>query len=400
VRKEAWIGVGAALVAGVVAILLLTSGREPPGHRSLPGGRTRPLLVGVAEDAVKNPDPKTAQQLVDTVRDAGFDALVVSQTWLRGQTTPAPFDLALLRTTAQAARKDGLRLFLVVGHGLSGGTPRTPAARAQFARFAAATARAVPQIRDFVIGNEPNLNTFWLPQFDARGRDLAAAQYLDLLARTYDALKAVSPKLDVIGGALAPRGSDNPKLPRPTHSPTAFIRDLGADYRASGRTRPIMDGFAIHPYMNGSKIPPTGTHPDSTTITIADYDKLAGLLRDAFRETAQPGASLPIYYTEFGVQTQIPPRDARGYLHLRSAFALDAVPASVQANYYRQALRLAACQPRVRALFIFHVWDEPDLHGWQSGLYYVNGAPKPSLSPFRRAADATREGTIVTDCAG
>lgn len=398
-RREAWIGLGAALVAGIVAILLLTSGREPPGHRSLPGGRTQPLLVGAAEDAVKNPDPHTAQSLMDVAQHAGFDAISLSELWRHGQTAPSRADVALLRTTAQAARKDGVRVFLVLGHGLSGSTPRTPALRAQFARFAAATARAVPQIRDFVIGNEPNLNTFWLPQFDAHGRDLAAAQYLDLLARTYDALRAVSPKLDVIGGALAPRGSDNPRLSRPTHSPTAFIRDLGADYRASGRTRPIMDGFAIHPYMNGSKIPPTGAHPDSSTITIADYDKLAALLSDTFSGTAQPGASLPIYYTEFGVQTQIPAKNARGYLHLRSAFANDAVPASVQADYYREALRLAACQPRVRALFIFHVWDEPDLHGWQSGLYYVDGAPKPSLSPFRRAADAARDGTIVSDCA-
>ena len=398
--KRGWIAAGTALLAGVVTILLLTSGREPPGHRSLPGGRTQPLLVGVAEDAVKTPDPHAAQQKLDVVESAGFDALVVSQTWRRRQRAPSASDVALLRTTAQAARKDGIRVFLVLGHGLSGETPRTPAQRAQFARFAAATARAVPQIRDFVIGNEPNLNTFWLPQFDARGRDVAAAQYLDLLARTYDALKAVSPKLDVIGGALSPRGSDNPKLARPTHSPTAFIRDLGADYRASRRTRPIMDGFAIHPYMNGSKIPPTGSHPDSNTITIADYDKLTALLRDSFRGTRQPGATLPIYYTEFGVQTQIPPKNAHGYLHLRSVFANDAVPASVQADYYRQALELAACQPRVRALFIFHVWDEPDLHGWQSGLYYVNGAPKPSLSPFRRAANATRDGTIVNDCAG
>ena len=51
-----------------------------------------------------------------------------------------------------------------------------------------------PTIRDFVIGNEPNLNRFWMPQFGPDGSDAAATAYLALLARTYDALKKVSPK--------------------------------------------------------------------------------------------------------------------------------------------------------------------------------------------------------------
>ena len=56
---------------------------------------------------------------------------------------------------------------------------------------------------------------------------MAAPTYAALLARTYDALKAVSPKIRVYGGALAPRGDDNPQAPRQTQSPTVFIRDLG-----------------------------------------------------------------------------------------------------------------------------------------------------------------------------
>src|SRR5207248_10679162 len=84
------------------------------------------------------------------------------------------------------------------------------------------------------------------------GADAAAASYETLLARTYDAVKAVSPKVEVIGGGLAPRGSDDPAGIRPTHSPTAFITDLGADYRASGRTKPIMDALSLHPYEDHS----------------------------------------------------------------------------------------------------------------------------------------------------
>ena len=60
--------------------------------------------------------------------------------------------------------------------------------------------------------------------------------YLALLAESYDALKAVSEEVNVIGGSLSARGSDDPAAARQTHSPTTFIRDLGAAYRASGRT--------------------------------------------------------------------------------------------------------------------------------------------------------------------
>ena len=85
-----------------------------------------------------------------------------------------------------------------------------------------------------------------------------------------------------------------------------FIRDLGAAYRATHRDRPLMDAFAFHPYMEASRFSPTGRHPENTTITIADYPKLVALLGEAFDGTAQPGQRLPIYYTEFGVQTRVP----------------------------------------------------------------------------------------------
>ena len=48
-------------------------------------------------------------------------------------------------------------------------------------------------MHDFIVGNEPNLNRFWLPQFAADGSDAAATAYEQLLATTYDALKAVHP---------------------------------------------------------------------------------------------------------------------------------------------------------------------------------------------------------------
>ena len=156
-------------------------------------------------------------------------------------------------------------------------TPLTETEQKQFASFAASVPRLVPQVAHVVVGNEPNTNLFWRPQFHSDGSDAAAHAYERLLARTYDAIKAVSPHVEVIGGGLAAQGADRPYGKRPTHSPVAFIRDLGAAYRASGRTAPIMDAFSMHVYGESSRVPPTKPHPGSTTIGIADYYRLVAL---------------------------------------------------------------------------------------------------------------------------
>src|SRR6185295_15418522 len=153
---------------------------------------------------------------------------------------------------------------------------------------------------------------FWLPQFGPSGEDVAAVSYVALLAKSYDALKALSPSNEVLGGVLSHAGSDNPAIARQTHSPTQFILDMGQAYKANGRTAPIMDAFAFHPYMLSSNEPPTTTHND-TTITIADYPKLVSLLGQAFDGTAQKGSTLPIVYDEFGVESTIAPEKSQLY---------------------------------------------------------------------------------------
>jgi hypothetical protein len=331
--------------------------------------------------------------------DAGFNAVMVTSMWQPGLQGPTAQEKLTLGNAVRAADAEGMQVFVSVWNGLGNATPRTVRLRRQFAGYSAALAREFPHVRDFVVGNEPNLNTFWRPQFGADGRDVAASGYLDLLARTYDALKAVSPHIEVVGGALAPRGSDRAGTKRDTHSPTRFIQDFGAAYRASHRSKPIMDAFAIHPYMRLSKLSPTGTHAASSTITIADYPKLATLLARAFSGTPQRGRGLPVYYTEFGVQTRVPAADSHAYTDLKSASAVDAVDPQTQARFYLEALKLAACQPTVKGLFVFHTWDEIDLAGWQSGLYYADQKPKPSLAAFRRAAAQARAESL-TNCSG
>jgi hypothetical protein len=346
------------------------------------------------DDSLAQTDPHFAQAQADVSRDAGFDAAAISATWHRGERRPPGTLLQALRTVSTSTKQAQLRLVIVLWHGLGRDTPQTPAERAEFAAYAGALVKALPQVRDVIVGNEPNLSTFWRPQFGGGGRDLAARAYADLLARSYDAIKASAPGVRVLGGALSPRGADRPGGSRPTHSPTAFIRDLGAAYRASRRGRPLMDAFAIHPYMQASSVSPAAPHPENTSITLADYPKLVALLTEAFAGTAQAGARLPIYYTEFGVQTAVPAPKRHFYVDLDSPARTDSVSFAVQGAYYRRALELAYCQPTVRGLFVFHTFDEPSLSGWQSGLYFVDRTPKPSLPTFKRAVADLRNGRL------
>jgi hypothetical protein len=321
--------------------------------------------------------------------------LGVTTLWAPGRTQPQPTELRILRGVSAAAKRRGIRLLLTVFAPRPRFAPLSDIQQQQFAGFMATLARDLPDVRDFAVWNEPNLNGFWLYQFDESGRGIAPRAYTFLLARSYDALKSVSPRIRVYGGSLAPRGADNPRGRRPTHSPSAFIRGMGDAYRASGRTKPIMDVFAIHPYLERSQQPPSKQHPRGTAIGIADYEKLVRLLGNAFDGTAQAGSKLPIAYTEFGVQAKIPKRAQAHYTNLDSPLGKDAVDEATQGRYYRQALELAACQPTVIALVFFHLIDEPDLDRWQSGPYYVDLRPKSSLPTIRDASLKARKGNLV-----
>jgi hypothetical protein len=44
-------------------------------------------------------------------------------------------------------------------------------------------------------------------------------------------------------------------------------------------------------------------------------------------------------------------------------------------------------------ILFFHSHDEPDLTGWQSGVYYVDGSKKSSLDEVRGSIQAARDAT-------
>jgi hypothetical protein len=353
------------------------------------------LLLGTTDPLLAETNPLGSQREAMRLAGAGLGSVRLALDWSLGETRLAPTELVRLTNAARAAKAAHLRLVLAVFPAGSRQTPLDASDQADFAEWAASIARSLPSVHDFVVGNEPNLNRFWLPQFGPDGEDVAAPAFVDLLAHTYDTLKAVSPAIRVWGGGLARSGSDRPGTVRDTHSPVAFVTDMGAAYRASGRTLPIMDGLAYHPYMENSSIPPSRTHSDvSTTITIADYARLVALLGQAFDGTAQPGSTLPILYDEFGVESIVPSNES-GYYSGSELATVHAVDPRTQARYYASAARLAYCEPSVVGFFVFPFEDEHALAGWQSGVYYANAAAKPSLGTLRWIARKVAQHTFA-----
>jgi hypothetical protein len=379
------------LLPAIVLLLLLASAAP-----ALAGGPN--MMVGAAEDVARTPDPAFAKAQMLEAKLAGFDTIRITQTWVKGQRALGPNDRILLGNAVAAAQFTGIRVVLSIYPYGSSVTPLTDQDRADFAAFCVDIVNRFPFVHDFIVGNEPNLNRFWLPQFGPNGEDVAAPAYEELLAVAYDAIKRARPHSTVYGGALAPRGVDKPNTGRDTHSPTAFITDLGAAYKASGRQVPIMDAFAFHPYPESSQTGPSFAHPNSTSIGLADYTKLVGLLGAAFDGTAQRGSTLPILYDEFGIETTVPAAKASLYTGTEPA-TTKPVDEATQAEMYTQAMQMTFCQPTVMGLFLFHVQDEPALAAWQSGEYYVDGTPKTSLPAVAAAAGSVRRG-IAAACPG
>jgi Bacterial Ig domain len=345
----------------------------------------RPIGVGAVEDAAIWQNPQVE---MDLAKLAGFNTVRMTAQWSNGMTILPPGQVSRLQRAALLASMRGITPIVSI-YNVDGATaPDDPSSRAQFVEFAKSTVRALPWVSTFIVGNEPNSPVYWQPQFDSAGRDSAAASYEQLLAATYDGIKQARPTATVVGGALDSHGNDSPRAHPASHSPTAFIRDLGAAYRGSGRTSPIMDVFDEHVYGDTSGMPPSMPHANST-LAEGDYTRLVAQLGKAFDGTAQRGSTLPILYGEYGVESTIPSAKAPAYGGTEDAPTVDE---ATQGSYYAQAFRLAACQPNVIGIMIFHVVDEGALGAWQSGPFYADGTPKSSLQTIHDAAAAAESG--------
>jgi hypothetical protein len=363
------------------------------------------LIVGVTDNAFR------WQSLVATAtaRDLGVTAFRVSLEWSPGQTDLTTDDAANLDAMVGAAA--GLRIVVTVT-GAPQSAPLTGPARDAYCGYVRSVLTRYPTVNDVVIWNEPNLGFFWQPQFSAGGASLAPAAYEALLARCWDVLHGYRAGVNQIL-TVSPSGNDDPSaLSNVSHSPGAFLRELGRAYRASGRSAPIFDTVGHNPYGLSSAEAPWARHLGPSHIGEGDLDRLLLALREAFSGTGQPvpgacgsASSCPtIWYLEAGYQTVPDAAHRAGYTGREN----DARPVPdagraadgglpTQSEQLIAGIRLAYCQPYVGAFFNFLLWDEPDLTRWQSGVLWRDGSHKNSYVALQHVIDETRAGR--TDCA-
>jgi hypothetical protein len=368
------------------------------------------MELGLSDDRLLGYDDEAdAQRTVAQWRDSGVDVVRIIARW--GAVAPEPdamsapggfdpedhtdarYDWARIDRSVRFARGAGLKVIMTVtGWGPVWGTrnperdnPRHDPDPARFAEFAKAVAtRYGADVDDYIVWNEPNQPLWLQPQRKCSGGRCTPAaphMYRRILAAADPALRAADPGARIHIGALAPRGLSGRKA-NDQLRPGVFLRAFAcvdSRYRSvrtgdcRGFRRPTGNGFAYHPHSG--KLTPSTRSRLADEYIFGDLGELTGVLDRLTRNRrlAVRGASrFPLHLTEFGYQTSPPDRQL-------------GVGTLTQAALLAQSASIASRNPRVRTI-VQYVWrDEPvgpSGGGWQSGMYYTDGRPKPALTEF------------------
>jgi hypothetical protein len=274
------------------------------------------------------------------------------------------------------ARARGIKVLLTI----AGPAPRwatashrdgttNPSATA-FGKFATAVGRRYgSQVSWWSIWNEPNLGKMLGPIAGLR----SAAIYRALYLKAYAGLHAAHVRAPILIGELAPIGNHIPRIG--TTSPLRFLRAmlcLNDSYRKSRTCAAVpASGFAMHPYTRavGPRMVPT----NGDDVTIGVISRLVRALDRAAAARALP-RRLPIYVTEFGVQS-FPDHQA-------------GVPLAVQSDFRSLAEYMAYGNARIASFSQYLLRDDQTVNGatgrFESGLFlFKGGVAKPALQSFR-----------------
>ena len=353
---------GSVLLVGLVGVALCLPGTAAPAPN---------VLYGIQDDAWLLGGPGSYGSRLRFLKGLGPDVVRVNVRWNEiARRRPA----RPTRHTDRAYNWDPADALLnaLQDQGTTAvvtltGTPRwanrgrapsyAPTNPAWFGSFAYAAARRYPQVKHWVIWNEPNKNWSLRPT--------SAATYVRLLNAAYTAIKRVSPRDLVAGGVTAPRGGSGDV------APVDWIRGMRA-------ARARLDAYAHHPYpIEPNETPFAGGCTACESLTLASLERLLAEVSRAF------GAK-PVWLTEYGYQTNPPDR-------------ILGVSESLQARYLGEAALRTYLAPRVTMLIHFLIRDERHVSRWQSGLFTFNNKAKRGVAAFRLPlAQVSRRGPMVT----
>lgn len=370
----------------------------------LAGNASAGLIVGVNDNAAI--DPSELAWFYPTLAAEGLQWNTITLRWDDGAPTVVP-DVTAVQAAIAAAALNGatveLDLYPLHSQIFTGGVGCAPSPDPQacgntaeieaFDAWVGEVAQTFPTVHEYVVMNECNQPLFVNPQWDTSGNNQSAEICGRALAGAYDELKSISSENMVWGVGLSPRGNDNPSAASDSStSPVAFLQDLGTWFRsfvaATGRTTPLMDGLDFHPYPIPQSQPFSQGYQDANDASVSNLPRIYQAFYNGFNGTPQAtigqqaGGGLPVSLNEVGIQTSSVGQP--GYTGSEVSATPDGgvlgatATEAYQASWYLEMLNLVACDPNVKVVNIFHLIDESDLAGWQSGLYYVDRAAKQS----------------------
>ena len=254
----------------------------------------------------------------------------------------------------------------------------------EFASFAGAVARRysgsfrdLPAVHHFSIWNEPNHQQFLKPNSESPRlyRALVAAAMPRLRDEAADGSK-------VLVGETAPVGR-----PGTVMGPLRFLRrwlcldaafqplaGAAAAREGCGEFSKIdADGYAHHPYGPAQRV-----FPRRDVINLLAIKRLGGFLDRAADAGSLP-SELPIYSTEFGLQSNPPDPTVSTTL-------------AQQAQILNEKEEFSFRYPRLRSYSQYLLYDDPPRpgatpeeiwSGFQTGLRFTDGRAKPALNAYR-----------------
>ena len=303
-------------------------------------------------------------------------------------TDPAAYDWTTYERIVAEARARGIRVLItpsgpapdwatLAGNGVDYPSPT------RFRRFMTAAGRQFgARVSYWSIWNEPNHPQFLGPQY-RRGKPYSPRLYRRLFQAAHQALDATGNRRDrVLMGETAPRGNGN------VVHPLRFLRGalcLDRRYRKRrGCSKLPADGYAHHPYT--TRAGPFFVSRRRDDVTIGSLRRLTRALDRAGRARAIR-RRLPVYLTEFGIQSR--PDPVYGVSQTR------------QEEYRAIGERIAWSAGRVRAISQYLMRDDRPRRGsnryggFESGLRFADGRKKLSYRGFRLPLVARHAGRRV-----
>jgi hypothetical protein len=372
------------------------AGAKPRGRmaRPAPGGKRR-LQTGFGDLGFTSSNSSTRTTLLDEARAANARVARLYVSWRRIAPSKRPpafdpsnpnslgYDWTALDAAVRGASQRNMRVLLLVNEAPSwaeganrpnnvipGTWKPKPGEVAAFGRALArrySSNRGLPRVRDYMLWNEPNLETNLTPVWNGK-KPASPNHYKRMLKRFHGAVHKVNGKNRVVAGNTAPYGADRGVM---NMRPLLFWRKLVC-VKSNGKAqkkcnKPKFDVATHHPINTSGGPRRSAVHRDD--VSTPDLRHLVDVLRTAERAgNVKPKGKRQVWASELWWESD--PPDPAG-VKLRK-----------HARYYTLAMYLLWKQGASMVL-PYQVRDDkydgnPGRTSFETGTYFVDGKAKPA----------------------